>query len=597
MQKQSVTSDVRSIVPTAVRASALAFSTLLAVAAGSATAATTYSTTAVVLEKLPSTSTIYLKAIGPTGSLVGQSFANLTDNSPVLWNASGQITDLTPGLTGSISSFYAADINTAGQVLLQADTPFLWTNGVLTPLNLGLEGRVNAFNDAGQIIGNSTLNQAFISTNGLATIITPPSSLSPTTSLSPNDINNKGQVILSAFPLTGRRPALFWENGVTLDLGALPGDVNSMAAAINEAGQIVGSSSIGSSFEQSRAVIWENGVIRDLGGATYGPIVSAWDINNLGQIVGNARSVAAGSSTSLLWNNDGITNLNPVLGQTASRCSPYGINDAGQIAILCSIPNTIDIAYYRLTPVATGADVGVVITPSTTSASVGGTLTYNVSVTNAGASTVSGVSLTDVLPTGVNFVSATPSQGSCSGTTTVACALGSLGSGVSANVQINAIATVVGTLTNSASVTANEADVNALNDNASVVVSVTAPVSNADLGVAMTDSPDPVRRRANLTYAINVTNAGPSAASAVTVTDSLPASMRFVSASVSQGSCSGTSTVTCNLGGLANGASASVTIVVRPQSLGTYANTVAVRSSTPDNISTNNSATVTTRVR
>ena len=465
MKKQSVTSHVRHTVPTAVRASVLAFSALLAFTAGSATAATTYSTTSTILQKLPSTADIYLKAIGPTGSLVGQSFANLTDNSPVLWNTSGQITDLTPGLTGSISSFYAADINTAGQVLLQAGTPFLWTNGTLAPVNLGLEGTVNAFNDAGQIVGKSTsLGEAFISNNGVATLIG-----SPFNTATPQDINNSGQVILNNFS-TGFR-ALFWENGVTLDLGVLLGDTESFARAINKAGQIVGSSS--TSIQQGRAVIWENGIIRDLGGAAFGARLNAVDINNSGEIVGNAGSSFANNSVSLLWTNTGITNLNPVLGQTASKCSPYGINDAGQIAVICSIPATSDLAYYRLTPVATGADVGVVITPSTTSANVGSTLTYNVSVTNAGASTVSGVSLTNVLPTGVNFVSATPSQGSCSGTTTVACALGSLGSGVSANVQINVVPTVAGTLTNSASVTASEADVNALNNDASVAEAAT----------------------------------------------------------------------------------------------------------------------------
>ena len=36
--------------------------------------------------------------------------------------------------------------------------------------------------------------------------------------------------------------AFLWENGVTTDLGVLPGDEDSGAAAINNAGQIVGSS-------------------------------------------------------------------------------------------------------------------------------------------------------------------------------------------------------------------------------------------------------------------------------------------------------------------------------------------------------------------
>lgn len=582
--KRKITSVVRRTPPTVVRAAVLVFSALLAVATGSAAAATTYSTT--MLQRLPSTYRIAINAIGPRGVVVGQSHYELANNSPVLWNESGQIIELTPGFTGSITSFYAADIDTAGQVLLQADAPYFWMNGTLTPVNLGLEGTVVAFNDAGQIVGNFTsTNEAFISSNGVTTLLGLPSSPGSST---PRDINNKGQVIANHY--SDRFRALFWENGMIVDLGALPGDTQSFASAVNEAGQIVGSSS--TSLQQGRAVLWEHGVIRDLGGSEYGARVGASDINNVGQIVGAARS-ASGANTSLLWSNGVITNLNPVLGQAAEQCRAVGINDGGQIAVLCS--NAYDDVAYRLNPVAAGSDVGVVVTPSTTSVTVGGALTYNVTVTNAGALTVSGVTLTDVLPAGVNFVSAAPSQGSCSGTTTVVCALGDLANGASASVQIGVVPTVAGTLTNLASVAINETDVNALNDDAKVVVSATAP--GADLGVTLTDSPDPVQRRTDLTYAISVRNTGPGAASAVTVTDTLPSSMAFVSATSSQGSCSGSSTVTCDLGSLANGANASVTIVARPRFIGTYTNTVTVRSSTADGNSANNSATVKTTVR
>ncbi|MBA2592590.1 MAG: DUF11 domain-containing protein, partial [Gammaproteobacteria bacterium] len=40
-------------------------------------------------------------------------------------------------------------------------------------------------------------------------------------------------------------------------------------------------------------------------------------------------------------------------------------------------------------------------------------MTYTVPVTNNGPSNATGVTMTDTLPAGVSFVSATPSQGSC----------------------------------------------------------------------------------------------------------------------------------------------------------------------------------------
>src|SRR5690349_15713260 len=52
----------------------------------------------------------------------------------------------------------------------------------------------------------------------------------------------------------------------------------------------------------------------------------------------------------------------------------------------------------------------------------------------------------------------------------------------------------------------------------------------------MTDSPDPVTVGANLTYVLTLTNTGPSAAMAVTITNILASGVSFVSATGSQGS-------------------------------------------------------------
>ena len=66
-----------------------------------------------------------------------------------------------------------------------------------------------------------------------------------------------------------------------------------------------------------------------------------------------------------------------------------------------------------------------------------------------------------------------------------------------------------------------------------------------DLSITKADSPDPVQVNNNLTYTITVNNNGPQAAAGVQVTDPLPAGVNLVSATPDQGTCSGTSTVTC----------------------------------------------------
>ena len=70
-------------------------------------------------------------------------------------------------------------------------------------------------------------------------------------------------------------------------------------------------------------------------------------------------------------------------------------------------------------------------------ATVGSAVNYSITVTNRGPNTASSVRLTNLLAAGVTFVSATPSQGSCTPSATdVICNLGSIASGGSANVAI-----------------------------------------------------------------------------------------------------------------------------------------------------------------
>ncbi len=105
----------------------------------------------------------------------------------------------------------------------------------------------------------------------------------------------------------------------------------------------------------------------------------------------------------------------------------------------------------------------------------------------------------------------------------------------------------------------------------------------ADLSVTVTDSPDPVLQGNDVTYTVTVTNGGPDPAVGVTVTDQIPLSVTFRSATPSQGTCSEQDdTVTCSLGDLAAAGSATVSIVATTDAHGTITTTASVASSTED---------------
>jgi uncharacterized repeat protein (TIGR01451 family) len=92
-------------------------------------------------------------------------------------------------------------------------------------------------------------------------------------------------------------------------------------------------------------------------------------------------------------------------------------------------------------------------------------------------------------------------------------------------------------------------------------------------------------------YTLTVIDHGPAAATGVKVTDALPGGLTVLSSSASQGSCHGTANVSCAIGSLASGASATITIQVRPLTLAGLTNAAFASADQADPNVANNAST------
>jgi len=255
-------------------------------------------------------------------------------------------------------------------------------------------------------------------------------------------------------------------------------------------------------------------------------------------------------------------------------------------------------------PTCNPADLSITKSAPAT-ATAGNQLTYTLTVTNKGPSTATNVVVTDVLPN-VNYLNSSIPCASAAGTVT--CNVGTMANGasitftiqvqVSANILSNIPASTT-TLTNTASVTADQLDSDTSNNTATATTTIT---ESADLALTKTCKPDttPAPANSNAVCAIQVTNLGPSDAQNTVVTDSIIGGTAFtvVSAVNSAGICSpstilspvSSATLSCPMGTVPAGGSATITVTFSAQNGGDIDDTATVTASTPDPNSANNSA-------
>ncbi len=190
---------------------------------------------------------------------------------------------------------------------------FLWQAGKMRDLGAGTVAV--AINDSGQVAVNG-VPHAFLWENGKRTDL---GVLGAGNYTEASAMNDRGQIVGSSGTESGSNPFL-WQNGKMSDLGTLgrAGGVAiwPKASAINERGQVVGTSQTRS--RNPVAYLWQNGRMRNLGGWRSAAIA----INDRGVIVGRSGEHA------FKWENGKMTDLGTLGG---TRSAATAINNRGQI--------------------------------------------------------------------------------------------------------------------------------------------------------------------------------------------------------------------------------------------------------------------------
>jgi uncharacterized repeat protein (TIGR01451 family) len=312
-----------------------------------------------------------------------------------------------------------------------------------------------------------------------------------------------------------------------------------------------------------------------------------------------ALTAAAPVQFTLVLNSGGAPSSDNTVTVTTSSYDTDGSNNSATAPTTVIQSADVSISKTGPDPVTPGADVS-----------------YTIVVPNAGPSPAANVEVSDTLPAGMTFVSESHALApgfSCAappvgGTGTITCTAASLANGSTATftftMRLDPATASGAAIDNSATVTSSTTDPDGANN--SSTAQATAGLS-ADISVVKT-GPDPIAAGTNATYTVIVSNAGPSDATGIVLSDPLPAGTTFVSADESAAptfDCStpapgATGTITCTAASLAAGDSAtfSFVLLVDPGlTEGTpIDNAATVTSATPDPNGANGSSTASATV-
>ena len=265
------------------------------------------------------------------------------------------------------------------------------------------------------------------------------------------------------------------------------------------------------------------------------------------------------------------------------------ITNVARAATTTTDPNTADNRSEVTTSISELADLAIVKT-GPASVNAGDTVVYEITTTNSGLSSAANVAVTDSLPAGVTFVSANRGATGAAGVVTWP-TVGSLTNGATQVDTVIVVAPASGSITNVVRATTSTTDPNAADNRSEITTSIS---ELADLSIVKT-GPSSVNAGDTVVYEITTTNNGPSAAASVTVIDSLPAGVTFISAN--RGATEAAGVVTWpTIGSLVNGATQVDTVIVVAPASGSITNVVRATTSTTDPNAADNRSEVTTSI-
>ncbi len=209
----------------------------------------------------------------------------------------------------------------------------------------------------------------------------------------------------------------------------------------------------------------------------------------------------------------------------------------------------------------------------------GATATYTITARNNGSTSLTGVTVTDQIPSGMSYVSSSPTGSVVGGTVTWNLAT------LSANQQRQLTLVLRG---NTAGIWTNSATVNS-NQGLTDTAAVTTTIGTTGLIDLTKTGPATLNQSTTATYTITARNTGGTSLTGVTVTDTIPTGMSYVSSSPT-GTVFG-NTVRWNLGTLYASQQRQLTLVLRGNTNGTWTNSATV--TTTQGLTDTDSATTT----
>jgi probable HAF family extracellular repeat protein len=163
-------------------------------------------------------------------------------------------------------------------------------------------------------------------------------------------INDNGQAVGITGSCTTNVHAALWQDGTVSDLGNLGGTMNNIPFAINNHGEVVGSSDLPGDTN-FHAFLWQHGVMSDLGTLPGDVSSVAYGITNEGQTVGTSYDVS-GNPRAFLLQRGVMTDLNTLIpsGSPLFLLDGNAINSSGEIVGDALQVSTGEVHAYLATP-------------------------------------------------------------------------------------------------------------------------------------------------------------------------------------------------------------------------------------------------------